>query len=180
MSPRAAPRVASLVIRTCPGTHRRPRRMRTSADAAGYFRGGSSWLPEEEANDRGAHDDLQRDAGDLLRAAAAAGHGAYGQPLPVGEAGPATADGTQHARDPAGPRPGAAPGRIGAPRHPVRDDVVTPAPYPAGMLVGRTGLSPVMVGRAAELDRLAQLLGARRTPSIALVGAEAGVGKTRL
>jgi DNA-binding CsgD family transcriptional regulator len=48
------------------------------------------------------------------------------------------------------------------------------------MLVGRTGLSPVMVGRAAELDRLVQLLGARRTPSVALVAAEAGVGKTRL
>jgi DNA-binding CsgD family transcriptional regulator/tetratricopeptide (TPR) repeat protein len=48
------------------------------------------------------------------------------------------------------------------------------------MLVGRTGLSPVMVGRAAELDRLAQLLGARRTPSVALIAGEAGVGKTRL
>jgi DNA-binding CsgD family transcriptional regulator len=57
---------------------------------------------------------------------------------------------------------------------------VTPTPYPAGMLVGRTGLSPVMVGRAAELDRLGQLLGARRTPSVALIAAEAGVGKTRL
>jgi DNA-binding CsgD family transcriptional regulator/tetratricopeptide (TPR) repeat protein len=52
--------------------------------------------------------------------------------------------------------------------------------YASDMLVGRTGLSPVMVGRAAELDRLAQLLGARRTPSVALVAAEAGVGKTRL
>ena len=48
------------------------------------------------------------------------------------------------------------------------------------MLVGRTGLSPVMVGRAAELERLIQLLGARRTPSVALIAAEAGVGKTRL
>jgi DNA-binding CsgD family transcriptional regulator len=57
---------------------------------------------------------------------------------------------------------------------------VTACTYPAGMLVGRTGLSPVMVGRAAELDRLAQLLGARRTPSVALVAAEAGLGKTRL
>src|ERR671915_2545507 len=36
-----------------------------------------------------------------------------------------------------------------------------PKPYPAGMLVGRTGLSPVMVGRAAELDRLVGLVGAR-------------------
>ncbi|MGH9247025.1 MAG: ATP-binding protein [Acidimicrobiales bacterium] len=48
------------------------------------------------------------------------------------------------------------------------------------MLVGRTGLSPVMVGRSTELDRLTQLLGARRTPSVALIAAEAGVGKTRL
>src|SRR5436190_2129472 len=52
--------------------------------------------------------------------------------------------------------------------------------YASDMLVGRTGLSPVMVGRAAELDRLAQLLGARRTPSVALIAGEAGVGKTRL
>ena len=52
--------------------------------------------------------------------------------------------------------------------------------YASEMLVGRTGLSPVMVGRAAELDRLAQLLGARRTPSVALVAGDAGVGKTRL
>src|SRR5690348_368879 len=48
------------------------------------------------------------------------------------------------------------------------------------MLVARTGLSPVMVGRDAELDRLAQLLGARRSPSVALIAGDAGVGKTRL
>src|SRR5262249_23333242 len=52
--------------------------------------------------------------------------------------------------------------------------------YPASMLVARTGLSPVMVGRDAELDRLAQLLGARRTPSVAMIAGDAGVGKTRL
>jgi DNA-binding CsgD family transcriptional regulator len=48
------------------------------------------------------------------------------------------------------------------------------------MLVGRTGLSPVMVGRAAELDRLVGLVGARPVPSVALVAGEAGIGKTRL
>jgi DNA-binding CsgD family transcriptional regulator len=48
------------------------------------------------------------------------------------------------------------------------------------MLVGRSGLSPVMVGRAAELDRLLALVGARPVPSVALVAGEAGIGKTRL
>jgi predicted ATPase len=48
------------------------------------------------------------------------------------------------------------------------------------MLVGRSGLSPVMVGRAAELDRLARLVGARDEPAVALVAGEAGIGKTRL
>lgn len=48
------------------------------------------------------------------------------------------------------------------------------------MLVGRSGLSPVMVGRAAELDRLVALVGARPVPSVALVAGEAGIGKTRL
>jgi DNA-binding CsgD family transcriptional regulator len=46
--------------------------------------------------------------------------------------------------------------------------------------VGRAGLSPVMVGRAAELDRLVGLVGARSVPSVALVAGEAGIGKTRL
>ncbi|HZM37791.1 MAG TPA: LuxR C-terminal-related transcriptional regulator [Acidimicrobiales bacterium] len=48
------------------------------------------------------------------------------------------------------------------------------------MLVGRSGLSPVMVGRAAELDHLARLVGARSEPAVALVAGEAGIGKTRL
>jgi DNA-binding CsgD family transcriptional regulator/tetratricopeptide (TPR) repeat protein len=48
------------------------------------------------------------------------------------------------------------------------------------MLVGRSGLSPVMVGRAAELDRLVGLIDARPDPSVALVAGEAGIGKTRL
>lgn len=48
------------------------------------------------------------------------------------------------------------------------------------MLVGRAGLSPVMVGRGAELDRLRGLLGAGDRPAVALVAGEAGIGKTRL
>ncbi|HEY2814426.1 MAG TPA: LuxR C-terminal-related transcriptional regulator [Acidimicrobiales bacterium] len=48
------------------------------------------------------------------------------------------------------------------------------------MLVGRPGLSPVMVGRAAELDRLAQLPSDADAPAVALIGGEAGIGKTRL
>ena len=37
-----------------------------------------------------------------------------------------------------------------------------------------------MVGRADDLDRLAQLVDAEQSPAIALVGGEGGVGKTRL
>jgi len=48
------------------------------------------------------------------------------------------------------------------------------------MLVGRTGLSPVMVGRTAELDRLVAMVGTRPEPAVALVAGEAGIGKTRL
>lgn len=48
------------------------------------------------------------------------------------------------------------------------------------MLVGRPGLSTQMVGRAEDLDRLARLVDAGQSPAIALVGGEAGVGKTRL
>lgn len=48
------------------------------------------------------------------------------------------------------------------------------------MLVGRTGLSPEMVGRAGELERLARLLGAGGGPHVALLSGEAGIGKTRL
>ena len=49
------------------------------------------------------------------------------------------------------------------------------------MLAARTGLSPVMVGRADELARLRELAattGAR--PAVALISGEAGIGKTRL
>jgi DNA-binding NarL/FixJ family response regulator len=49
----------------------------------------------------------------------------------------------------------------------------------ASMLAARTGLSPVMVGRADELARLRELA-AGDHPAVALVGGEAGIGKTRL
>jgi DNA-binding CsgD family transcriptional regulator len=61
-----------------------------------------------------------------------------------------------------------------------RRDRTAARSYAHGVLVGRTGLSPVMVGRAAELDRLVGLVGARRAPVVALVAGEAGIGKTRL
>ncbi|MET0908693.1 MAG: AAA family ATPase, partial [Ilumatobacteraceae bacterium] len=48
------------------------------------------------------------------------------------------------------------------------------------MLVARAGLSPVMVGRTAELNRLQSLVGASRSPTVALIAGEAGIGKTRL
>ncbi|MGH9209923.1 MAG: helix-turn-helix transcriptional regulator [Acidimicrobiales bacterium] len=48
------------------------------------------------------------------------------------------------------------------------------------MLVARTGLSPVMVGRATELDQLVGLLTTPAAPRIALVAGEPGIGKTRL
>jgi DNA-binding CsgD family transcriptional regulator len=54
------------------------------------------------------------------------------------------------------------------------------------MLVGRPGLSPVMVGRTAELDRLDSVARIARhpedddAPAVALIGGEAGIGKTRL
>jgi predicted ATPase len=47
------------------------------------------------------------------------------------------------------------------------------------MLVGRTGLCPVMVGRGMELARLQRALAANET-QLVLVSGEAGVGKTRL
>lgn len=53
-------------------------------------------------------------------------------------------------------------------------------PYAQEMLVGRAGLSPVMVGRAADLGRLLSLVGAAPSPAVALVAGEAGIGKTRL
>src|SRR5204862_6043400 len=48
------------------------------------------------------------------------------------------------------------------------------------MVVGRPGLSRVMVGRADDLTRLARLPDEDDAPAIALIGGEAGVGKTRL
>ncbi len=52
--------------------------------------------------------------------------------------------------------------------------------YARDMLVARTGLSPVMVGRTAELNRLQSLVGASSVPAVALIAGEAGIGKTRL
>ena len=49
------------------------------------------------------------------------------------------------------------------------------------MLTGRTGLSPVMVGRTSPLSRLTGLMASSEgEPAVALVVGEAGVGKTRL
>ena len=49
------------------------------------------------------------------------------------------------------------------------------------MLAGRTGLSPVMVGRTSPLSRLTGLMASSDgEPAVALVVGEAGVGKTRL
>jgi DNA-binding CsgD family transcriptional regulator len=48
------------------------------------------------------------------------------------------------------------------------------------MLAARTGLSPVMVGRAAELARLRELAATHGEPAVVLVTGEAGIGKTRL
>jgi DNA-binding CsgD family transcriptional regulator/tetratricopeptide (TPR) repeat protein len=48
------------------------------------------------------------------------------------------------------------------------------------MLAARTGLSPVMVGRADELARLRQLVATTGDPAIALICGEAGIGKSRL
>jgi DNA-binding CsgD family transcriptional regulator len=47
-------------------------------------------------------------------------------------------------------------------------------------VVSRTGLSPVMVGRAAELARLRELAATVADPAVVLVTGEAGIGKTRL
>ncbi|HEY8473123.1 MAG TPA: LuxR C-terminal-related transcriptional regulator [Natronosporangium sp.] len=48
------------------------------------------------------------------------------------------------------------------------------------MLVSRAGLSPVMVGRDSELAQLRRLAATATGPTIALIGGEPGIGKTRL
>jgi DNA-binding NarL/FixJ family response regulator len=55
----------------------------------------------------------------------------------------------------------------------------------ANVLTGRVGLSPIMVGRRATLDRLRGVidmgeLHSSDLPSVALIAGEAGIGKTRL
>jgi DNA-binding CsgD family transcriptional regulator/tetratricopeptide (TPR) repeat protein len=53
------------------------------------------------------------------------------------------------------------------------------------MLVGRRGLSPVLIGRSGAIDGLKVLVGGRSVdpdnlPNVALVAGEAGIGKSRL
>lgn len=48
------------------------------------------------------------------------------------------------------------------------------------MLVSQAGLSPVMVGRDVELEQLRRLAAAVSAPTVALIGGEPGIGKTRL
>ena len=62
-----------------------------------------------------------------------------------------------------------------------RPDVPAPAPGPAGAR-GRAGDGPVVVGRDAELARLAAAWEAasRGRPTVLLLAGEAGIGKTRL
>ncbi|QSB14420.1 AAA family ATPase [Natronosporangium hydrolyticum] len=48
------------------------------------------------------------------------------------------------------------------------------------MLVSRSGLSPVMVGRDSELAQLRRIATEATQPAIALIGGEPGIGKTRL
>jgi DNA-binding NarL/FixJ family response regulator len=53
------------------------------------------------------------------------------------------------------------------------------------VLTGRVGLSPIMIGRAGALDRLRGVIEladvhSSDLPTIALIGGEAGIGKTRL
>src|SRR5262245_1713094 len=58
------------------------------------------------------------------------------------------------------------------------------AAVPWRMAVDRRGLSPVMVGRSAELDRLVGLIPSDQdkagAPRVALIAGEAGIGKSRL
>ena len=48
------------------------------------------------------------------------------------------------------------------------------------MVIGRAGLAPRLVARTAELSQLAGVIDATHPARVALVGGEAGVGKTRL
>jgi len=48
------------------------------------------------------------------------------------------------------------------------------------MLAARTGLSPVMVGRADKLTRLRELAASTSRPAVALIRGETGIGRTYL
>src|ERR671919_630328 len=78
------------------------------------------------------------------------------------------------------PHPAQPAGRVGRTLIRGSGPITDGSPYARVMLVGRSGLSPVMVGRAAEVDRLVGLVDSRPHPSVALVAGEAGIGKTRL
>src|SRR5690349_17802976 len=54
-----------------------------------------------------------------------------------------------------------------------------------GVLRGRAGLSPIMIGRAGAVSELRDLfdstaISATDLPTVALIAGEAGIGKTRL
>src|SRR5829696_882558 len=91
---------------------------------------------------------------------------------------PPTAAGSSRCPSPSRPH-----GPTGPPERPGPAVPQSALPVPAslaGMLAARTGLSPVMVGRAAELARLRELAATTGEPAVALVSGEAGIGKTRL
>jgi DNA-binding CsgD family transcriptional regulator/tetratricopeptide (TPR) repeat protein len=67
-----------------------------------------------------------------------------------------------------------------APEQPVLLELAADVGTVPQVLVGRPGLSPVMVGRSAELARLRSLAASGSDPRVALVSGEAGTGKTRL
>src|SRR5215217_898862 len=77
-------------------------------------------------------------------------------------------------------RPGRLSGPGPDPRPPAPPEASDVAGSLASMLAARTGLSPVMVGRADELARLRELVATTGDPAVAPVGGEAGIGKTRL
>lgn len=77
------------------------------------------------------------------------------------------------------PVPAAPPDPQTAPRG-IHRRFTTQRAYARGMLAGRSGLSPVMVGRSAELRQLASLVDLVQRPAVALIAGEAGIGKTRM
>src|ERR687892_1511099 len=134
--------------------------MRRLSDAASYL-SGARWF---HAHGLRIHQDPRRRP--------PARPSASGLPL---AAGPPRWAPPQRAPHPAQPA-----GRVGRTLIRGSGPITDGSPYARVMLVGRSGLSPVMVGRAVELDRLVGLVDSRPHPSVALVAGEAGIGKTRL